>query len=96
MNAYPHCQVGPYYVNNVGFVHRTVVEAPEGVPGAYAMEQITFYRDGDTPPPEIPVPGEYEIIVEGKSLGVKRVCCTGRDPSDGGYVTVKWRLDEQA
>ena len=55
-----------------------------------SFEQFTFHRAGDSPPPEIDVPGEYRIIVEGVDYGVRQVCCTGRDPSPGGYLYVKW------
>ena len=53
-------------------------------------EQLTFHRNGGGPPPEITVPCKSHVVAAGVDFGVRDICCTGRDPVDGGYLYVKW------
>ena len=93
MNNMPLNRVGDVVVHNVTSAeHRLMTHSQIGTSERSASyEEIVFYREGLLAPPVIEVPGEYEVVANGVSFGVQTLCCTGRDPNEGGYLTVKWR-----
>ena len=55
--------------------------------------EYIFYREpGSGPPPVFVVGTKRHVVVDGDGMGEHLICCTSRDPSDGGYVTVKWEV----
>ena len=78
------CRVGSLRVS--GVVRAELSRDPLG-----GKVQLAFIRaEGSGAPPEVLVPFEAEVVAFGASLGIRRICCTGRDGRDGGYLSVKW------
>ena len=83
-------RVGDYEVTGVRSVeHRLMTHSQVGTSERSASyEEIVYYRDSETEPPVIPVPGEFEVVANGVNFGIQNLCCTGRGQ---GYMTIKWR-----
>lgn len=77
----------------VGEIEITDVTSVAVNPAPDNRVQVVWYRGGDDPPPEIAVPQTARVVVDGYDRGVLRICCTGRHPKPGGFVSIKYEED---
>ena len=60
---------------------------------AACTNEYVFHREpGSGDPPNVVVGTKRRVVVDGEDMGEHLICCTGRDPRDGGYVSVKWEV----
>ena len=90
--------VGDVEITGVRAIEHKVTFArlitPGGPPArAACTNEYVFHREpGSGDPPNVVVGTKRRVVVDGEDMGEHLICCTGRDPRDGGYVSVKWEV----
>ena len=89
-------------MNMIGDVEITGVRSIEHkitfvrqIPGnrTACTNEYVFHRErGYGSPPVVVVGTKRRVVIDGEDMGEHLICCTSRDPSDGGYVSVKWEV----